>query len=347
MLIFAIVCAVLVALLLAGRVYQQIGTARDLRRHPAPGKFVDAGGRQLHALTMGEGGTTVVFESGLMSTVLSWRDIQPEIAKTARTFSYDRAGLGWSEAGAVPRDAERIATELHALLENMQVPPPYILVGHSFGGLTTRVFTGRYPDQVAGLVLLDPVVAAEWHPVGEQNQRRIRIGTRILRRASGLSRWGVLRFVSMLLRSGIKPLAEPLVRLMSKGAPKGDGTTKSPLFWNLPPSERSMAHVFWVQPKFTETIASQLENLPASAAQALAAGEALRHIPVFVVSAADASASRLADHEAIARASSSGKHFTAKEGGHWVMVDEPDLVLQAIREVVEMTSQTHRAKARA
>lgn len=345
MLIVILACVAAAGLLLAGRLYQRLGAARDLRLHPAPGKFVDVDGLRLHALAMGEGEATVVFESGLMSTVLTWRDIQPEIAKAACTISYDRAGLGWSDSGAAPRDAARIATELHRLLQRSELPPPYILVGHSFGGLATRVFTGRYPNEVVGLVLLDPVVPAEWHPVGETNQTRIRAGTTILRRASGLSRWGVLRFISMLLRAGVKLLAEPLVRLMSKGAPKGDGTTSSPLFWNLPLSERSMAHVFWVQPKFTETIASQLENLPASAAQALAVKESLRSIPVFVISAADASAARREDYDAIARDSASGKHFAAKKGGHWVMVDEPDLVLQAIREVVEVTTRPRRTKA--
>jgi len=347
LLIAIIVSAALVALLLIGRLYQRVGTARDLRRHPAPGQFADVGGASLHALTMGQGPATVVFESGLMSTVLSWSDIQPEIAKAARTFSYDRAGLGWSGPGPAPRDAAQVARELHTLLDYLQLTPPYILVGHSFGGLTTRAFAGQYLDEVAGLVLLDPVVPAEWHPVGEQNEKRIRVGSRILRRASELSRWGLLRFVSALLRSGAKVLAEPLVRVMSKGAPKGDGTSKSPLFWNLPASERSMAHVFWVQPKFTDTIASQLEHLPASAAQAVAAADSLRHIPVFVISAADSSSSRLADHEATARFSCSGKHSVAGKGGHWVMVDDRELVLRTIREAIEIAAHPFRAKASA
>jgi pimeloyl-ACP methyl ester carboxylesterase len=321
---------------LTGWVYQQLGTARDRKRHPAPGDLVELKGRRLHLLAMGDGSPAVVFESGLMSTVLSWGHIQAEIANDARAVSYDRAGLGWSDTGPAPRDAERIVSELHQLLGQAQVSPPFILVGHSFGGLTARLFAARYPEEVAGLVLIDPVVPSEWNPASEHNQKRIRTGAKILRRATVLSRFGLIRFVSVLLRVGAKPLAEPLVRLMSKGAPKGDGTSSSPLFWNLPPSERKMAPVFWVQPKFTDTIASQLENLPRSAAQ-VAAAEDLKDVAVTIISAANTPAKRKAEHISTAEMSSRGKHLTAARSGHWVVTDEPEVVLQAIREMIERT----------
>jgi pimeloyl-ACP methyl ester carboxylesterase len=333
--IFSVI-AIAALVVLTGWVYQQLGTARDRKRYPAPGDLVELKGRSLHLLSMGEGSPAVVFESGLMSTVLSWGDIQAEIAKDARAVSYDRAGLGWSDPGPAPRDAGQIVNELHQLLEHTHVRPPFILVGHSFGGLTTRLFAARYPEEVAGLVLIDPVVPVEWNPASEHNQKRIRTGAKILRRATVLSHWGVIRFVSWLLRVGAKPLAEPLVRLMSKGAPKGDGTSSSPLFWNLPPSERSMAPVFWVQPKFTDTIASQLENLPSSAAQ-VAAAEDLKDVAITIISAANTPAKRKAEHIATAETSSCGKHLTATRSGHWVVTDEPEVVLQAIREVIERT----------
>jgi pimeloyl-ACP methyl ester carboxylesterase len=333
--IFSVI-AIVALVVLTGWVYQQLGTAQDRKRYPAPGDLVELKGRSLHLLSMGEGSPAVVFESGLMSTVLSWGDIQVEIAKDARAVSYDRAGLGWSDPGPAPRDAGQIVNELHQLLEQAHVPPPFILVGHSFGGLTTRLFAARYPEEVAGLVLIDPVVPVEWNPASEHNQKRIRTGAKILRRATVLSHLGVIRFVSWLLRVGAKPLAEPLVRLMSKGAPKGDGTSSSPLFWNLPPSERTMAPVFWVQPKFTDTIASQLENLPRSAAQ-VAAAEDLKDVAVTIISAANTPAKRKAEHIATAETSSCGKHLTATRSGHWVVTDEPEVVLQAIREVIEWT----------
>ena len=336
-LIFGVI-AVVVAVLLAGWAYQRIATARDRKRQPAPGKLVDLDGRDLHLLSMGQGSPTVIFESGLMSTVLSWDKIQPEIAKSTRAVCYDRAGLGWSDPGPAPRDAERMVSELQELLKRANIAPPYILVGHSFGGLTTRLFAARYPEQVAGLILIDPVVPQEWNPANEQNQKRIRTGATILRRASALSRVGVIRFISLLLRVGAKRIAEPLVRLTSRGAPKGDGTSSSPLFWNLPPSERAMAAVFWVLPKFTETIANQLENLPRSAAQ-VAAAEKLEGKAVTVISAANTPAERKVEHVAIAQLSIYGKHVTGMQSGHWVMTDEPELVLEAIQEMIARTRE--------
>jgi pimeloyl-ACP methyl ester carboxylesterase len=332
--------------LLAGWVYQQVATAGDRRRYPAPGEMFDLQGYRLHLLAMGHGSPTVIFESGLMSTVLSWDKVQPEIAKSTRAVSYDRAGLGWSDPGPAPRDAEQIVSELHRLLERAHVSAPFILVGHSFGGLTMRLFAERYPEQVAALVLIDPVVPGEWNPANEHNAKRIRMGARILRRASLLARCGLIRFVSLLFRVGAKTIADPLVRIMSKGAPKGDGTSSSPLFWNLPASERAMAPVFWVQPKFTETIASQLENLPRSAAQ-VAVAEDLEGKTITIISAADTNAERKAAHNATTRLSSGGKHVIATGSSHWVMTDEPELVLEAIREMIARVREPSVRSARA
>jgi pimeloyl-ACP methyl ester carboxylesterase len=178
-----------------------------------------------------------------------------------------------------------------------------------------------------------PVVAGEWDPASAHNRDRIRTGARILRRAAALARWGALRAVSLLLLSGVKRIADPLVRLMSKGAPKGDGDTKSPLFWNLPRAERSMAPVFWVLPKFSETIASQLENLPQSSKQ-VAGAKALDEIPVTVVSAGNAPPARQVEQTAVARSSSQGEHMIAAHCGHWITEDDPELVRKAIEKVV-------------
>jgi pimeloyl-ACP methyl ester carboxylesterase len=117
---------------------------------------IDAGGPVLRMLMAGSGNSTVVFESGAGGPLEAWLRIQPEVSKFAKTISYDRAGNGLSKKGPVPRDGRRIATELHIALHNAHAPPPYILVGHSLGGPYIRVFAGLYPDEVAGLVLVDP-----------------------------------------------------------------------------------------------------------------------------------------------------------------------------------------------
>ena len=123
--------------------------------YPPIGKLVNIGSHQLHIYPTGEGSPTVVFEAGGASWSLDWNLVQTEIAKFTRVCSYDRAGFGWSESGPNPRTSEQIVSELHALLTKAEIEKPYILVGASFGGHTVRLFSKKYPDEVAGIVLLD------------------------------------------------------------------------------------------------------------------------------------------------------------------------------------------------
>lgn len=148
--------AALVGLTLAGMTYQVLGTRADRRRLAPPGSRVDVGGHRLHIQCEGAGGPTVVLESGALAMSALWGAVQPGVAAHARVCSYDRAGLGWSEPGQEPRDGLRIAGELRTLLRNAREDPPYVLVGHSFGGLLVRVYADRYPEDVIGLMLLDP-----------------------------------------------------------------------------------------------------------------------------------------------------------------------------------------------
>ena len=318
----------------AGIGYQTLGVLRDRKRFPPPGKCVRLKNRQLHVLDMGEGSPAVILESGLMSTVLTWQGIQRELAKFTRVVSYDRAGLGWSDAGPEPRNAARIVEELHSLLVHARIAPPYVVVGHSFGGLTMPLFAARYADEVCGVVLVDPVAPAEWHPPAEQDRHRIEIGSKICRRAAILSYAGLLRLIASLMQLGAKASASTLIRAISKGAPSDSNSTESPWFWNLPPSERAMTPVFWTQAKFCRTIASQLERLPESAEQVVAAG--IVDKPLTVISAANLPPRRLADHRAVAARSPQGRHILAERSGHWITEDQPELVIEAILEMVEL-----------
>jgi pimeloyl-ACP methyl ester carboxylesterase len=322
-------------MLLAGFAYQTLGVRRDRKRFPPPGRLVRLQDRRrVHLRDLGEGSPAVVFESGLMSTVLTWHEILPQLAKSTRVVGYDRPGLGWSDPGREPRTASRIVDELHALLAETKVPPPYLLVGHSFGGLTMLLFAACYPEEICGVVLIDPVAPAEWHPPTERDRRRAEIGSKVCRRAAVLSHVGVLRLIALLVRSGAKSFANPIIRAISKGAPSDSNSTESPWFWNLPEMERTMAPVFWTQEKFCRVIASQLANLPESATQVLVAGALDK--PLTVISANNISAQRLEHHKAIAAGSPQGRHVLAERSGHWVTEDQPELVLESILELVEL-----------
>ena len=332
--IFEWVFGLLLLGVMLGIVYQFVGTRRDRRIHPPPGRMIDLGTHRLHLNETGSARSAIVLESGLMSTVLSWTELQRELSKSFRVVSYDRAGLGWSELGPMPRTADRIADELHLALEKAGIAPPYVLVGHSFGGLTMQMFAARFPKEVTGMVLIDAVVPAEWDPPSEQDARNSRIGAKVCRRAAVLARIGVIRLVAWLLNSQLKNIAGHLVRLISRGTPANAGSVSSPWFFALPPNERTMAAVFWIQPKFALTIASQLENLPMSAKQ-VGRFERFCDKKVVLLTAASASIRRRDGHATIAKNLPLGENVVLEASNHWIMQNHPDRVICAIQSVVD------------
>jgi pimeloyl-ACP methyl ester carboxylesterase len=157
-----VIVVVVAGLLVAAACYESFATRRDQTRFPPTGQMVDAGGHRLQLLTMGEGTPTVILDAGMVSFSSNWAWVQPEVAKATRVVAYDRAGLGWSDPGPPPRDAERSARELHVALGNAGMNGPYVLVGHSYGGLVMRAFADLYPDEAAGLVLVDASHPDQW-----------------------------------------------------------------------------------------------------------------------------------------------------------------------------------------
>jgi len=140
-----------------GAVYQWAAVNRDRYSNPPPGQLVDVGGYRMHIYCIGQGSPTVVLEAGLGDTWLTWYKVQPLIARVTRVCSYDRAGMGWSGPSPYPRTNKVIAEELHRLLHYAGIAGPFVLVGHSFGGMTLRMYASLYPDEVAAVVLLDSV----------------------------------------------------------------------------------------------------------------------------------------------------------------------------------------------
>jgi pimeloyl-ACP methyl ester carboxylesterase len=132
-------------LLMIGAAYQWISTKLDAKRYPAPGQLVDIGGYKLHLYNAGSGGPAVILDAGLGGFSSSWGLVQPKIAQFTQVVSYDRAGTGWSEPSPFPRTSQQIVRELHTLLQNAHIPKPYILVGHSFGGINVRLYAATYP----------------------------------------------------------------------------------------------------------------------------------------------------------------------------------------------------------
>src|SRR5689334_1675582 len=148
--------AAFLGLALVGYIYESLAEAADAKTYPPPGQLVDVGGYRLHINCTGSGSPTVVIVAGAGDWSTTWGGgVQREVAKTTRVCTYDRPGLGWSEPGPLPSDAARFAKELHTLLQNANVPGPYVMVGHSLGGFIVRIFAHDYASEVAGVVLID------------------------------------------------------------------------------------------------------------------------------------------------------------------------------------------------
>ena len=146
---------VTVCLAITGALYEMISGWRDRQCFPQRGHFVQVGSIRMNIDCSGRGSPTVILESGSGGPSVDWLMVQPEVAKFSRVCSYDRAGYGWSDSGPEPRSSLQIARELKQLLQAAGEKGPYVLVGHSMGGYDVRVYTGQYPDDVAGMVLVD------------------------------------------------------------------------------------------------------------------------------------------------------------------------------------------------
>jgi pimeloyl-ACP methyl ester carboxylesterase len=310
-------------------------------RAPAPpGRLVDVGGFRLHINCIGEGAPAVVMDAALGGSSLSWALVQPELAKRTRVCSYDRAGFGWSDAGPLPRTVDRIVGELRILLERANVPPPYVLVGHSFGGLVMRVFAARYREESAGLVLVDPGHPEDWVKPAPKEQVKIDRGVRLCRHGVKAARLGVAEIVARLVRAGALTPARALVRLTGRGdLSREDEGILAPV-WKLPPEARAPLWHFWTQPKFFEALGSQIESICVSAAQVLEAAEAgYGNMPLVTISMTNPGRHRLKQQEALARLSTRGRHIIASNSGHWVPLDEPGIVVAEIEKVLDQTKE--------
>lgn len=156
------VFGVMVTLLVVALIYQSQAVARDIELYPPIGQRIDVGGYALHIQCAGEGSPTIVVESGSGTWSLMWAHLLSRLTERSRTCVYDRAGYGWSESSGEPHTAANSADDLRAVLTNAQIAPPYVLVGHSYGGWVVRVFHDRYPDEVVGVVLAEASHPEQW-----------------------------------------------------------------------------------------------------------------------------------------------------------------------------------------
>ena len=302
---------------------------------PPPGRLVSIGPHRLHIRCDGDGAPTVIFDAALGGSSLSWSLVQPTVARLTQACTYDRAGFGWSDAGPLPRTADRIADELHELLRAAAVPPPYVLVGHSYGGLVMRFYASRHPNDVAGLVLIEPAIPEEWTNPTDEQRALIARGVRLCRYGATAARRGLAQLVSGLVRFGALRAARLVVGLVSRGGLRREDEGILAPIWKLPPEVRSVLGEMWTQPKFFEALGSQIDTVCESAAAVMSAGPAdYDDLPLTVLSSARSSEQRLQADSALARRSTRGRHILAAESGHWIPLEAPQVVVDAIAAMV-------------
>ena len=195
--LFFLIPAIILCVAGTGYLYQTVSAALDKRHYPPPGELVNINGYRLHIQSSGTGSPTVILEAGLGAISSGWGWIQPEVAKFTRVVSYDRPGLGWSESGNSSPSASHIAWQLHQLLQASGTEGPYVLVGHSMGGLLVRVFAHRYPDEVVGMVLVD-ASHPDQHVRSPAIRKYMNSGFQMLKRVPLLTKLGYVRLTGFL-----------------------------------------------------------------------------------------------------------------------------------------------------
>ena len=283
----------------AGAAYQRVATRRDLARTPAPGRLVDIDGHRLHIWCSGSGAPAVILEAGLGGSSADWGFVQPQVGAFTKVCSYDRAGMGYSDPGPSPRTMGRIVRELTQLLDRTGVPGPVVLVGASIGGLAVRLFASEHPDRVAGLVLVD----------ASHEDQEVEIPR-------------VAPFVPLLSSLGI-------FRIL--------GVTFGPPPADLAPAVRRFAETTGLRSAAYQAAVDEFTHLRQSAAEVKAARRPL-NIPVVVLTAGRGSdpAWQQLQRDQVTL-SPRGCQIIAENSGHGVGLGQPEIVIRAIKSVVDAT----------
>ena len=185
----------IIVLGLLGMAYQAAATKSDQNKFPPPGQRVDIGGYKLHMYCLGAGSPTVILDAASMGTVSTWIWIQPELAKETRVCAYDRADVGWSDLSPQPNDTKQNAEALYMLLNDAGVAPPYVLVGHSLGGLYVRMYAHMYPAEVVGMVFIEGTLPDGLHRLGKPDVMPNAPNAGMMDTAPFISSLGLLRLM--------------------------------------------------------------------------------------------------------------------------------------------------------
>ena len=290
----------------------------DKQGYPPSGQMVDVGSYRLHIHCLGTGSPTVILEAGTGGSSLDWSLVQPAAATTTRTCAYDRAGYGWSDSASSSRTSQQVAAELHTLLRNANIEGPYILVGHSIGVIHAEAYLDNYPDEVAGLVMVDRP-AAEYLTTSGMSDKEI-----------------------LDTEGGSSPSMMALMRVLSTvGFIRMTGFGLSPITNDLPAEVQPVYNASTFQTRFFGSLGDEWATYAANLRYGAALPPISRDLPVAVLihapidNAGPNEPVFYADRLAFAAHVPDARVVIADGSNHFINTQRPDLVIQAIQAVVK------------
>jgi pimeloyl-ACP methyl ester carboxylesterase len=286
-------------------------------------------GRYLHVLRQGSGQPAVIFEAGLAASSISWARVQPLSAAFSSTASYDRAGLGWSTPLRSQLSLGQMLDDLHAVAAWAGSGEPVVLVGHSFGALLLLAYTQRFPERVAGLVMVEPISLHAWSESSAASQHRLQVGASLSRRGAWLAEFGIVRAALTLLLHGGQRWSHRIGRhAAGPGAATLERLTGE--VSKLPQELWPVIAAQWSRSQSFQTMAKALEALPMCAAD-VGRPAFPAALPVAILSAASATQEELRERDGWLMGLSETRHLVLQETGHWLHLERPEEVAEAIR----------------
>lgn len=302
--------AAFLGLALVGYIYELLAEAADAKAYPPPGQLVDVDGHLLHINCTGTGSPTVIIDAGLGDWSTGWGFVQQEVAKSTRVCTYDRAGWGWSETGPLPREAAQFAKELHTLLQNANIPEPFVMVGHSLGGLEVRVFVHDYASEIAGVVLIDSMSPRQFTQSQVEARSQTWTPSQPFSLPALLARFGIVRLLARPL--GIMP-SVPF-----------DGKA---YFSRL------------VRPQSAQSLTNESQGMPASGAEAYAV-KTFGDLPLIVLTAKLNNIPGWQEWQTELLQLSSNSQQRFAESNHNIHFEKPEDAITAILQMVQQVRDT-------
>ncbi|WAH40292.1 alpha/beta hydrolase [Alicyclobacillus fastidiosus] len=285
----------------------------ELRHFTPPGQLIDIGSRKMHAIVSGKGSCTVILESGMGGCAVEWCLVQPEVSKFATVVSYDRAGFGWSVQGRKTATCRDYNNDLRRMLQSIGLQPPYVLVGHSFGGMNMQLFASEYPNEVSGLILVDSTHHDRYVPESWNEARRLQYNEALKQ-----YRLGYL----------LSPLGVPRKKRMHIGTRR------------LPPDQQQAVTALGYRSNSFQAVYQEFLDSIESGMQLKSMNGLRTDLPVIVISAGKQDDDWKRQQEGLKGLTKNTKQIVVEDSPHAIHIQRPDVIIGAIKKLIDVNGES-------